>query len=138
MTQERDDQEDDADTAAGESPKSDFASSRGTQVKLRIDEAQMKHVQKLATDQRTTVAATVRWLIDRGLEAESLRGLNDVATDIGLNWAQFGGRLMALALEDDLLKALEDRRYEDARAFAVALRKYHAEQARKRVEKLCT
>jgi hypothetical protein len=132
MTQDADD----SDAVTGELVKPDFASLRGLQVKLRIDEDQARQVQKLAADQRTTISATVRWLIDRGLEADKLSNFNYLVDDLALNWARFGNRFMALALEDDLLKALEERRYDDARAYAVALRKSQAAEAQMRVEKL--
>jgi hypothetical protein len=119
-------------TLTGES----FASSRGSQVKFRIDEDTMKHVERLAADRGTTVVAIVRWLIDRGLQAEKLRSFNDVVDDLALNWARYGDRFLALSLERDLLQALEDRRFEEARAYAVALRKSQEAAARRRVEKL--
>ena len=126
---------DDLDATASESASESAKSLRGSQVKFRIDEDQMRHVQRLAADHRTTVVATVRWLIDRGLESVNLRTLNDVAVDIELAWAKVGGHLKALSLEQDLLQALEERRFEDARAFAIALRR---QQARGRADKLGT
>jgi predicted N-acetyltransferase YhbS len=132
MTQEGDD----LDTTAGETANESAKSLRGTQVKFRIDEDQMRHVQRLAADHRTTVVATVRWLIDRGLESVNLRTLGDVAVDIELAWTRFGGRLMGLSLEQDLLQALEERRYDDARVYAIALRRQQAAEARGRVDKL--
>ena len=129
---------DDLDTTPGEPADESAKSLRGSQVKFRIDEDQMRHVQRLAADHRTTVVATVRWLIDRGLESVNLRTLGDVAVDIDYAWAKFSGRLMAMATEQDLLQALEERRYEDARAYGAALRRQQAIEARGRADKLGT
>jgi hypothetical protein len=128
--------EEDLDATTGESEKADFASARANQVKLRIDEDQFRHVQKFAAEHHTTINATVRWLIDRGIEGMKLRTLNEVADDIEVSWARFGDRLLALANLEDLFTALAERRYEDARAFARELRKYQVAQAQKRLEKL--
>jgi hypothetical protein len=125
--------EDDSDT---ESAKPDFPSSQADQLKLRLDKDQMRHIRKLADDQHTTLNAAARWLLDRGIEGAKLRNINDISDDIALNWARFGERLLALNLEKDLLEALVARRFEEARALAVALLKQQAAEARRRADKL--
>jgi hypothetical protein len=136
MTLERADQEDGMDAEAGESPTSEFTSSRPTQIKLRLDEDQMKLIQKMAADRRTTVTSTVKWLVDRGLEVVTYRNLGDLVDDLAFNWARYGERVLALSVEQDLLQALANRKFEEARALAVQLLKYRANETRRQADRI--
>jgi hypothetical protein len=133
--------EDDTDGGAGElgsrsGSRTDFASSRAGQIKLRLDEDQYRRIQKMAGEQRTTVAGTVRWLVDRGLEGVKLRAFSDIVDDLDHVWARYANRFVALGLEEDIVIALEQKRYEDARSFARAWRKGQVLHAERRAERL--
>jgi hypothetical protein len=123
---------DDSAVTDRESPKPDLAE----QMKLRLDEEQMGHIRRLAADRHTTLNAAARWFLDRGVQAEKLRSINDVCDDIAANWDRFGERLLALSVEQDLLRALEDRKFAEARALAVQLLRHRADEARKQADKI--
>ena len=125
---------DDLDAANHESPKPDLAE----QMKLRLDSEEMGHIRKFAADQHTTLNAAARWYLDRGIQAEKLRNINDVCDDIAANWERFGERLLALNIEQDLLRALEDRKFAEARALAAQLLRHRADEARKQADRLST
>lgn len=106
------------------------------QVKLRFRGDQVERIQRLADAHQTTFNAEVKWLVDRGLDHVTLRNIEAIAMDLELNWARFSERFLALELEDDILTALESRRFEEARIFAAKLRRVREAQARSQAEKL--
>jgi hypothetical protein len=65
-----------------------------------------------------------------------VRSIDDVAIDIDLAWSKFSERFIALELEDQILTALENRHYEEARSLALGLRRHQATFAEQRLAKM--
>jgi hypothetical protein len=110
--------------------------SKGVQVNLRIRESLRRRLAAAAHRNGTSLNNEMRVRLERSLEVESLRSVNDVAQDLEICWLRYGDRFVARELEEDILAALEARDFDKARALAIVLRKTQENAARMRTQKM--
>jgi hypothetical protein len=106
------------------------------QVNLRIRNELHRRLEREARANGASLNNEMRVRLERSLEAESLRTVNNIVDDMEINWHRYAERFMALDLGEDILKALEDRDFAKARALALALRKGQERIARERAQRL--
>jgi hypothetical protein len=99
---------------------------------LRIEPELYQRVQQKAHEQRTTINATMKWLIEQGLEQTEKRTFGMLIEDQESAWDKFAERFLARELDHNILAALEARDFERARRLAIDLREHQETLAQKR------
>jgi hypothetical protein len=77
------------------------------QYKLRIREETRRRLEQVAKKRGVSVNYEMASRIERSFEAEALRTIDRVASDIEIHWARFGEALFQLDLQGALVRASE-------------------------------
>jgi hypothetical protein len=107
-----------------------------TQINLRIPESLRRKLAGIAHRRGTSSNNLIRDLIEKSLEADARRTIDDVAQDLDIAWHRFSERFLVRELESDILAALEARDYEKARSQAINLRRTQEANAKVLAQKM--
>jgi hypothetical protein len=97
------------------------------QVKLRLREQLRRRLEVAAKKRGVAVNYEMMSRLERSFEQESIRALENIATDIQLNWLRFGERFLGLQLTTEAVAALANNPDQKVANLAQAWIKLQAE-----------
>lgn len=90
------------------------------QVNLRIREELRRRLDSAAKANGVSLNAEMANRLYLSFDRDTLRSLQEIATDIGTGWAKFAERFEKLELADEMVRAIEGGDFEQARRAAFA------------------
>jgi hypothetical protein len=110
------------------------AGEKMNQINLRVAESLQRRLENAARQRGTSLNNEMRVRLEESFEIESLRSVNDVATDMAYHWSRFAERFLLLDLASEMVTAAEAGDFEKVRVMAGHFRKSQEAATRQRKE----